>query len=724
MAAYEDVQEEVEYWQQAVYGFIVGANPPWQILEGFLKRIWSKYNIDKISFLPNGVFIARFQTIEMQQAVLKSGHFLFDNKPMIIKPWVPDIELTKEEVNDAATEQKTRLGFARVMVELQIDQKFPNSIKFLDEKQKVTEIEIEYEWKPTLCTKCKQLGHEKDKCRKDKKETGKDKKANTRIIRKEWRPVNATAPQSIKNPPAAKIQSNKPTEQEMIKTPETRPGVSREGTLTPIKVTKQGQIQGARVRPGSPTYMEALSGSNSPKQGIGTNGNDPPTSDPCLYGLLETKIKPNKVNKAVTNVFSDWSVTTNTTYHPGGRIWVVWKPHLFDIYFLEYDAQYIHMKVYDKHTNGMFFFTVVYAFNGLSERESLWTNLRKIKVPSSMPWLIGGDFNCVLQPEERLGGTFNMAEADPFQKCIEDCEVMDIHTSGSFYTWNNKQPQETRSAQYPDFIANFLPEGLFDHSPCVIAKASSGQHRNRSFKYFNMWSLSTDFISCVSNVWNQPMEGTKMYRVTQKLRMLKPELKKINRTCYSDIENQALLAETKLFHVQQELSKQPGNRNIMTQEYEAHQASKHLQLAKAEFLKQKAKAFWMAEGDTNSSYFHGVIKARRNKNFTHQIKDHRGLLHTDESGIQQAFLEYYQSLLGSSSPTFKVKKSIVQRGNVCTEEQRQTLLSPVTHDEIKEIIFAIPNDKAPGPDGYSSKFFKDSWEIVGGEISNAVLDFF
>ncbi|XP_074290531.1 uncharacterized protein LOC141617247 [Silene latifolia] len=427
-----------------------------------------------------------------------------------------------------------------------------------------------------------------------------------------------------------------------------------------------------------------------------------------LYGLLETKIKPNKVNKSVANVFSDWSVTTNTAYHPRGRIWVVWKPHLFDICFLDYDAQYIHMKVYDKHTNGIFFFTVIYAFNGISDRESLWNNLRKIKPSSSIPWLLGGDFNCVLQGEERLGGTFNMAEADPFQKCIDDCEVMDIHTSGSFYTWNNKQPPETRvynrldrvfvnqgwTVQYPDLFANFLPEGLFDHSPCVIGRTDRGQHRNRPFKYFNMWSLSPEFLSCVSSVWNQSMEGTKMYRITQTLKMLKYELKKINRTCYSDIENQALLAETKLFHAQQELSKHPRDKHIMAQEYEAHQAFRHLQLAKTEFLKQKAKAYWMNEGDTNSSYFHG------------------------------AFLEYYQGLLGSSAPTLNVKQSIVQKGNICTEEQRQVLLSPVTHDEIKDIIFNIPNEKAPGPDGYSSKFFKDSWEIVGGEISNAILDFF
>ncbi|XP_074300079.1 uncharacterized protein LOC141631286 [Silene latifolia] len=385
-----------------------------------------------------------------------------------------------------------------------------------------------------------------------------------------------------------------------------------------------------------------------------------------------------------------------------------------------------------------FYYTIVYAFNGITEREPLWANIKRFRPPSTIPWVLGGDFNCVLLAEERLGGSFNLAEAEPFQQCLEDCEVMDLQASGSFYTWNNKQPPETRvysrldralvnqgwTDHFPDMYANFLPEGHFDHSPCVIGQINRDHHRNRPFKYFNMWSMSPDFQACVDNIWKQNLAGTRMYRVTQKLRLLKPELKRINSTCYSDIENQAMLAATKLYQAQQHLIQQPGDRELMAQEYAAHQESLHLQQAKYEYLKQKAKAHWVTEGDINSSYFHGVIKARRNKNFIQQIRDCNGVLHSDEGGIQQAFLDYYQVLLGSSSPTVRVKDSIVQRGNKCTESHKQILLAPVNSDEIKNIIFSIPNDKAPGPDGYSSKFYKDSWETIGVEVTAAVQDFF
>ncbi|XP_074305913.1 uncharacterized protein LOC141641138 [Silene latifolia] len=39
-------------------------------------------------------------------------------------------------------------------------------------------------------------------------------------------------------------------------------------------------------------------------------------------------------------------------------------------------------------------------------------------------------------------------------------------------------------------------------------------------------------------------------------------------------------------------------------------------------------------------------------------------------------------------------------------------------------MFSIPGDKAPGPDGFSSQFFKDCWHIVGQEVYEAIKKVF
>ncbi|GKA82383.1 hypothetical protein Tco_0789131 [Tanacetum coccineum] len=48
----------------------------------------------------------------------------------------------------------------------------------------------------------------------------------------------------------------------------------------------------------------------------------------------------------------------------------------------------------------------------------------------------------------------------------------------------------------------------------------------------------------------------------------------------------------------------------------------------------------------------------------------------------------------------------------------------VTDTEIKNAIFDIGDSKAPGPDGYTSTFFKKAWKIVGKDVCLAIKEFF
>ncbi|KAL9241917.1 hypothetical protein vseg_015973 [Gypsophila vaccaria] len=195
----EDVEDEVEYWSQAVVCYILGANPPWEVIEGLIRRIWSRYNIDKISFMLEGIFLVRFKTKEMQETVLQSGYYLFDTKPLIFKAWTKDTELKKTDVTvvpawiqfdnlplkfwgrslpkitglvgkfikkDTAIEERTKLGYARVMVELKVRQQFPEQVKFKDETGDMVRVGVEYEWKPVICHHCNGMGHIQENCRK------------------------------------------------------------------------------------------------------------------------------------------------------------------------------------------------------------------------------------------------------------------------------------------------------------------------------------------------------------------------------------------------------------------------------------------------------------------------------------------------------------------------------------------------------------------------------
>ncbi|XP_074293233.1 uncharacterized protein LOC141620200 [Silene latifolia] len=493
----EDVEEEVVYWNQAVLCYILGANPPWEVIEGFIRRIWTKYNIDKISFMPSGVFLVRFKTVEMRDKVLQAGHFLFDNKPMIVKAWHKDLGMTKEDVqsvpawirlhnlplkfwekslpkisslvgkfvkNDQATEERTRLGFARVMVEMVVDQKLPEKVSFRDENGKIVQIDVEYEWRPVKCLKCQGMGHEMENCRR-----GEQKKEKA-VVKQVWRPKQPVTMEKGDPPLTAENGKLQVAGTAAMSTP--RSSIKR---LTILRRKPVGEGYN-NTEFGAHSYKDIL----SPSKDVGAQGNAQ------IDSLLDKKV---------------------------------------------------------------FHLTMVYAFNGIQERAPLWVQLRRIAGQTQGPWAIAGEFNCVLSATERIGGNTTAAEMDPFRECLEDCEVVDIAATGSLYTWNNKQRPEERiysrldrflinkewSDHYPDLYAHFLPEGLFDHSPCMIGSTQRAQRKN-NFKYFNMWGGSKDFKEIVRQIWHQQIRGTPMYSLVNKLKCLKPKLIQLNRDGFSDIE--------------------------------------------------------------------------------------------------------------------------------------------------------------------------------------------
>ncbi|XP_074300756.1 uncharacterized protein LOC141632073 [Silene latifolia] len=205
---------------------------------------------------------------------------------------------------------------------------------------------------------------------------------------------------------------------------------------------------------------------------------------------------------------------------------------------------------------------------------------------------------------------------------------------------------------------------------------------------------------------------------------LKPKLKNLNATCYSGIEVQTVEAEQVLAKLQAQIIDDPHNNSLINMDVTTMENLRGLMKARDSFLRQKAKALWTEEGDINSAYFHGIIKKRCMRNTIIQIENQMGTVCNDSQAIQNAFLEYYIGLLGSRKETEPVQNIVLGYGKACTDEHIVLLNQPVTYEEVKQVIFSIPIDKAPGPDGYTSGFYKDSWELIGHDIVAAVKDFF
>lgn len=121
------------------------------------------------------------------------------------------------------------------------------------------------------------------------------------------------------------------------------------------------------------------------------------------------------------------------------------------------------------------------------------------------------------------------------------------------------------------------------------------------------------------------------------------------------------------------------------------------------FWKQRSKQHWLKEGDCNSRYFHISASARKKRNSISQLKDQNGYWHTWDSGLADLLMSYFKDIFSSRGC---VVGEIINSIDTClSEEQQNFLIAEFTNDEVKEALFSMGPDKAPGPDGINPAFY-------------------
>ncbi|XP_074299953.1 uncharacterized protein LOC141631143 [Silene latifolia] len=285
-------------------------------------------------------------------------------------------------------------------------------------------------------------------------------------------------------------------------------------------------------------------------------------------------------------------------------------------------SQQIIFRVEETSSGDCFLFTVVYGNNDEIYRRELWRDLRAIKDNHTGAWGICEDFNSLLHFNEREGRPVLWSDISDFRDCVDYCGIVDIKGQGG-YTWNNKHEPNSRvfshldrfmvnidwMQQYPECYAYFLPEGLYDHNPCLCYRRAVPQ-RKHNFRYFCMWGQDPNFKALIHEKWKSPIAGTAMFKVVKKLQALKKPLRELNRHGYSDIGKAAGIAKLRLHNLQERMNLDPTNLVILAEEQEASDDYRHMSNAYHSFLSQKAKINWLQEGDENTQFFHSQINAR------------------------------------------------------------------------------------------------------------------
>ncbi|XP_074296989.1 uncharacterized protein LOC141627656 [Silene latifolia] len=442
------------------------------------------------------------------------------------------------------------------MVEVEIDQQFPKQIMFEDELGCETKVAVEYDWLPITCQQCKGIGNLTNACRK--KIIGANRPYKHRPQRQVWRPkqpIGGVTVDPKEFPPLPGVVQN---------SARSIAGVVVTPTVTPAHQCPGSVFTPARIITRITRHESRVTGDHT--SGFTVNYNAEMAKASSKTGPM-TKVKPESLNRVA-----------------GGRVWILWKHNKLDVVLIDMDAQYIHVSVINKLDGSQFFATFVYAFNKLEDRVPLWNAL--IRLARCRPWVVLGDFNNVMFANERIGKIVQDEEMLPFKSTVALCDLQDIKSTGAFFTWNNKQPSETRIFsridrvlvnvdgvnRWSDWFAHFQPEGSFDHCPCLVSCGGECQGRRKPFKFFNMWTKVPDFQSIVLTGWNNVINGTAMFRIVKKLKLLKSDLKGLNRGLFSDIERNADVPYKLLLDCQLSLQQDKTNKELMDKERDLRQS--------------------------------------------------------------------------------------------------------------------------------------------------------
>ncbi|GKD53733.1 aspartic peptidase [Tanacetum coccineum] len=246
-------------------------------------------------------------------------------------------------------------------------------------------------------------------------------------------------------------------------------------------------------------------------------------------------------------------------------------------------------------------------------------------------------------------------------------------------------------------------------------------NKPKPFKFFNFITHKSKFLEILDSQWNVVVPGHHMYQVTSKLKALKKPLRKLVHD-HDNLHDRVKKLRCELDEVQRALDLNPTDQVLYEEEAVYVQAFNEAVLDEERFLKQKAKIEWLDVGDSNSAYFHKSLKSRNQRSRIEVILNADNV-EISGPNVPNVFVQHYEKFLGTDMACDELNCDGLFHKQV-SEQSCSIMIRPITDLEIKTAMFSIGDDKAPGPDGYTSAFFKKGWDIVGHDVCKAVHDFF
>lgn len=125
----------------------------------------------------------------------------------------------------------------------------------------------------------------------------------------------------------------------------------------------------------------------------------------------------------------------------------------------------------------------------------------------------------------------------------------------------------------------------------------------------------------------------------------------------------------------------------------------------------------------NTRFFHAMIRNKRHSCHIHMIQDSSASWISEPAAMATSAVQFFQGLLSGQASHIQVLDFDFLPSLVTADDDIQ-LCRDSTLEEVRNVVFSIDPDSAPGPDGFCSRFYQTCWDIIADDLFATVLDFF